>query len=150
MPKQKSTKPKFAYKDYDPVATYSKKEVFVKELVVWKLEILFKAAQRKMQGRAKFVGRRESTSTTDIHWKMLWSINHGVLVGKGLIHYCSSFDSRALAGPNRILVFDADDALDHLASSDTWFIDGNFKVSPTIFIQVYVICAKLDQGAVLC
>ena len=76
MPKQKSTKPKFQYKDYDPVKTYNKKEVFVKELVVWKLEILFKAAQRKMQRRAKFVRRRESSSTTGIHCKMLWSINH--------------------------------------------------------------------------
>ena len=67
MPKQKTTKPKFKYGDYDPVKTYNEKRVLVKELVVWKLETLFKSAQLKMQGRAKFVGRRESTSSTDIH-----------------------------------------------------------------------------------
>ena len=76
MPKQKKEKPQFEYGDYDPVKTYNKKTVFIKQLVVWKLETLFKSAQRKMQGRAKFVGRRESTSSTDIHWSMLWIIHH--------------------------------------------------------------------------
>ena len=37
----------------------------------------------------------------------------------------------------------SDDALYHLASTDTWFMGGNFKVSPTIFTQD-VIRAKLD------
>ena len=29
-------------------------------------------------------------------------------------------------------------------------MDGNFKVSQTIFAQVYIIRAKLDQGSVSC
>lgn len=54
------------------------------------------------------------------------------------------------AAPNRILAFAADDALHNLAAADTWFMDGNFKSAPSIFMQVYVIRCKLDSGAISC
>ena len=43
-------------------------------------------------------------------------------------------------------------SMGHNRSSLTtaWFMDGNFKVSPTIFTQVCVIRDKLDQSAVSC
>ena len=59
-------------------------------------------------------------------------------------------DSGVAAGANRIIVFAADDATSHLATSDTWFMDGNFKSAPALFVQVYIIRAKLDEGAISC
>ena len=85
----------------------------------------------------------EPAMLADINLVNPWNTTRGANPLPFLIH-----DSGALAGANQILEFGADNALDHLASSDTWFIDGNFKVSPTIFAQVYIIRAKLDQGAV--
>ena len=74
-----------------------------------------------------------------------WTTTGGITQLPFLIH-----DSGPQAGANRIIVFAANDALDHLASCDTWFMDGNFKVSPIIFDQIYVIRAKLDTGAISC
>ena len=42
-------------------------------------------------------------------------------------------------------MFDEDTVADHLASSDTWYMDGNFKISPTMFIR-----AKLDDSSISC
>ena len=60
------------------------------------------------------------------------------------------YDNGPLAGRNRIIVFAADEPLMHLATSDTWFMDGTFKGCPIIFKQLYVIRAMLDDGAVSC
>ena len=60
------------------------------------------------------------------------------------------YDSGAAAGPDRIIVFGADDNLQHLAATDTWYMDGNFKSTPNLFLQTYVIRCKLDDGAISC
>ena len=38
-----------------------------------------------------------------------------------------------------IVIFSSDANLRHLASADRWFADGNFKLVPGIFPQLYVI-----------
>ena len=58
------------------------------------------------------------------------------------------YDSGVLAGPDRVIVYAADEPLRHLAQSDTWYLDGNFKSAPKIFTQIYVIRSKLDEGAI--
>ena len=52
--------------------------------------------------------------------------------------------------PTVFSFFAATDALTHLASKSCWYMDGNFKVAPAIFKQLYVVRAKLDAGAVTC
>ena len=74
-----------------------------------------------------------------------WTSTGGAHPVPFLIH-----DSGPLAVAQRIIVYAGDDALTHLASSDTWFMAGNFKSAPGLFEQVYVIRAKLDDGAVSC
>ena len=74
-----------------------------------------------------------------------WTTTGGVNPAPFLIH-----DSGPLAGADRVIVFAEDGALQHLASTNVWYVDGNFKSSPLIFDQVYVIRARLDAGAVSC
>ena len=50
----------------------------------------------------------------------------------------------------RVLVFASDEGLRHLASEQSWYMDGTFKMSPKIFRQLYVIRAKLSISAVTC
>ena len=50
----------------------------------------------------------------------------------------------------RVLVFASDEGLRHLASQESWFMDGNFKMAPKIFSQLYVIPTKLGSSAVTC
>ena len=49
-----------------------------------------------------------------------------------------------------ILAFPSDTTLCHLASSDTWYIDGTFNSAPSVFSQLYVIRAPLADSAVTC
>ena len=51
---------------------------------------------------------------------------------------------------NRMLVFATDNALRHLASSDSWYMDGTFNVAPLLFTQLYVIRVPLGESAVTC
>lgn len=51
---------------------------------------------------------------------------------------------------SRMLVFGTDLALQHLAGSTTWMMDGTFDVAPRIFSQLYVIRAPLGESAVSC
>ena len=48
------------------------------------------------------------------------------------------YDNGIIAGQNRIIVFAADEPLQHLANSETWFMDGTFKGCPVIFKQVLI------------
>ena len=41
--------------------------------------------------------------------------------------------------PNRLLIFATDEGLSLLESSDRWFADVTFSVSPNIFFQVYTV-----------
>lgn len=51
---------------------------------------------------------------------------------------------------DRMFVFAAPEQLRHLATADTWYMDGNFAMSPRIFTQLYVIRAALGDSAVTC
>ena len=51
---------------------------------------------------------------------------------------------------NRVIVFASKIGLWHLATKDTWYMDGTFKVAPKLFEQVYIIRAKLGESAVTC
>jgi hypothetical protein len=48
---------------------------------------------------------------------------------------------------NRILIFGRKMGLNILERSKTWFVDGTFSVSPSLFAQVYVILAE-DVGGI--
>ena len=48
---------------------------------------------------------------------------------------------------SRILMFSTLSNLDLLQQHDHWFIDGTFKVSPTIFFQLFTIHALIDASA---
>ncbi|KAK3919917.1 FLYWCH-type zinc finger-containing protein 1 [Frankliniella fusca] len=41
--------------------------------------------------------------------------------------------------PPRVMVFATKEALRKLGKSDIWFVDGTFKVSPVLFVQVFTI-----------
>ena len=51
-------------------------------------------------------------------------------------------------GNGRIIAFDSNAALQLLAASDTWMMDGNFKMAPKHFMQLYVIRVPLGETAV--
>ena len=60
------------------------------------------------------------------------------------------FYDSGVGDENRILLFATDQALDLLRSSDNWFGDGTFDVSPEIFFQVYTIHAICHGKVVPC
>ena len=43
------------------------------------------------------------------------------------------------------MIFSADDNLRRLATTGRWYADGNFKLVPTIFKQLYLIRVKLGD-----
>ena len=43
---------------------------------------------------------------------------------------------------NMVIVFASEIGLRHLATKDTWYMDGTFKVAPKLFEQVYIIRAR--------
>ncbi|XP_064468575.1 uncharacterized protein LOC135380414 [Ornithodoros turicata] len=49
---------------------------------------------------------------------------------------------------SRILVFGTEQCLRALAESELWFMDGNFDVTPKLFLQLYVILIPLGDAAV--
>lgn len=106
---------------------------------------LTNSLKRTIQRQRKLDRPEEPSTLADIHLVNPWTTTGDLRQLPFLIH-----DSGEVAGDDRMIVFGADDALEHLASSDTWFIDGNFKVSPLLFTQIYVIRSKLDNGAISC
>ena len=50
--------------------------------------------------------------------------------------------------PSRIILFATDDAMEILRSSNHWFGDGTFEVSPSIFFQLYTIHA-IHNGRII-
>ena len=65
--------------------------------------------------------------------------------GDHLLVYDNGVDSS-----NWMLVFGTDDGLCHLASSTTWFLDGTFKIAPSLFTQLCVIRAPLGDASITC
>ena len=57
------------------------------------------------------------------------------------------FDSGA-DDDRRILMFGTMKNLQSLEEHSNWFIDGTFKVSPDLFVQVFTIHALIDNSAV--
>ena len=51
---------------------------------------------------------------------------------------------------NRVIVFASDEGLRHLATQQTWFMDGTFKIAQKLFEQLYIIRAKVGDSAVTC
>ena len=49
---------------------------------------------------------------------------------------------------DRMLVFASETG--HLASADTWHMDGTFDSAPLLFHQLFVIRAKLGDSAISC
>ncbi|XP_022183199.1 uncharacterized protein LOC111042808 [Myzus persicae] len=45
----------------------------------------------------------------------------------------------------RIIIFATDEHLQLLSESDTWYLDGNFGLSPKFFLQLYVIRVKKNN-----
>ena len=99
--------------------------------------------KRDLQRQKASTRPQEPQTLQDINIVHPWDTTCGANPRPFLIH-----DGGLLAGPNRIIVYAADDALRHLAQSDTWYLDGNFKSAPDIYEQVYVIRSKLDGGAI--
>ena len=50
----------------------------------------------------------------------------------------------------RVVVYAAEEQLRLLCQSDTWYMDGNFAMSPSIFEQLYVIRTQFGEYAVSC
>jgi hypothetical protein len=50
----------------------------------------------------------------------------------------------------RMVIYATKQQLRHLAVFSTWFMNGNFKISPMTFKQLYVITASLGNKAVSC
>ncbi|XP_043462872.1 uncharacterized protein LOC122498936 [Leptopilina heterotoma] len=55
------------------------------------------------------------------------------------------YDSRddIAFGEGRVLVFSTRNNLERLADSDTWYVDGTFKVSPSLFTQLFTVMGKV-------
>ena len=49
---------------------------------------------------------------------------------------------------SRIVIFASEECLQLLSRSKTWYMDGNFKMSPKLFMQLYVIRVPLGETAV--
>ncbi|MCP3668398.1 MAG: hypothetical protein GY696_38925 [Gammaproteobacteria bacterium] len=52
------------------------------------------------------------------------------------------YDSGQAAGQDRILIFSTNNNLNVLETSDKWFADGTFSISPPLFTQLYTIHAE--------
>lgn len=66
--------------------------------------------------------------------------------GDNFLQYDSYEDPTWQGG--RVMIFFTDDNIRRLFSSNYWFSDGTFKVSPSIFLQVFAIMAAFIQPAV--
>ena len=85
---------------------------------------------------------KDPVSLRELHVPEEWSTTGGEHPQPFLIHDSGPQSS------NRVLVFAADNVLQHLASADKWYMDGNFSVAPNIFMQLYVIRVPLGNSAI--
>jgi len=73
-----------------------------------------------------------------------WKTTRGANPRPFLVH-----DSGPDAGQH-VVLYSAEEQLRHLGQADTWYMDGNFAMSPNIFEQLYVIQAFLGETTVSC
>lgn len=73
-----------------------------------------------------------------------WTLTGGATPRPFLIHDTGPGEH------HRIVIYAAEEQLRHLGQSDTWYMDGNFAMSPSVFKQLYVIRAPLGEHAVSC
>ena len=59
------------------------------------------------------------------------------------------FDS-GVGDVNRLIIFATNDAIRVLATNPHWFMDGNFKVCPEIFFQIYTIHVLINHQVFSC
>ena len=54
------------------------------------------------------------------------------------------------SGPREdiILIFGRKSWLQHLVSSEVWYVDGTFKIAPKLFSQVYIVLAQRFSGVI--
>jgi len=64
--------------------------------------------------------------------------------GEPFLLYDSKGDSD-FGASGRVLVFATRKNLEHLASSNTWYVDGTFKVAPSLFTQLFTILGSVEQ-----
>ena len=48
--------------------------------------------------------------------------------------------------PERMIIYASDESLRHLSTATEWYMDGNFKLAPNLFMQLYVIRATRVNG----
>ena len=58
------------------------------------------------------------------------------------------FDNYSMTG-NRIVCFGSRFQIEQLANADKWFIDGNFKMQPRLFLQLYFIRVPVGNKHIL-
>ena len=68
--------------------------------------------------------------------------NSKILLPNGIIENILKYDSGPESSDRRIIIFSTERNLNILNSSIEIFVDGTFKVCPTLFFQFYTIHAK--------
>jgi len=87
---------------------------------------------------------KDPTSLRDLVIPEEWKSTGTANLRTFLVH-----DSGQDAG-QRVVVYASEQQLRHLGQADTWYMDGNFAMSPNVFEQLYVIRAPLGDTAVSC
>ena len=102
------------------------------------------AIKRDVQRQKARDGPVEPNSLATINIQLPWTSTGGQHPVPFLFHDSGPQD------PQRMLLFATDECLQHLATSNEWYMDGTFKQAPNLFMQLYAIRTKLDDGAVSC
>lgn len=64
--------------------------------------------------------------------------------GEDFLMY-DSFEDRTWNSNDRVIMYSTNDNLRRLSRSATWYLDGTFKVVPSIFFQIFVIMGSVVQ-----
>ena len=100
--------------------------------------------KRDVQRQKAKTRPNEPATLSEINVQPPWTTTGGAHPVMFLLHDSGAND------PQRMLIFAVGECLQLLATSPEWFMDGNFKLAPSMFLQLCVIRVKLDDGAVSC
>lgn len=81
----------------------------------------------------------EPQSLQDLNIDGEWAMTQGDNPTRFLLY------DNGTAADERIIIFASETHLAQLAASDTWCMDGNFAMAPHIFMQLYVIQARVSN-----